>query len=69
MRRAASAMVVSGDTVTKFVVITDLAGIVMCTAPVRKHAQYRIGLAGALTYRNLRWNVSLSDTTAHWIKK
>src|SRR6185436_17632137 len=55
MRRAVSATVVSGDTVTISVVITDLAGIVMCTAPATRACTIPDRHGGALTYLNVRW--------------
>jgi hypothetical protein len=41
-------MVVSGDTVTISVVITDLAGIVMTGAPVGRACTIPVGLGGRL---------------------
>src|SRR6478609_6420450 len=58
MRRAVSAMVVSGDTVTISVVITDLAGIVMCTAPARR----------ACTIPGPAWRTSMCDGEADIIQ-
>ncbi len=57
MRRAASATVVSGETVTKSVVITDLARIVMCTLQLEDHARYRTRLVGRLdvSQRAMAW--------------